>query len=213
MATAAQIQANRHNSQLSTGPRTESGKLNSSRNSYRHGLFTSVEALPEHERARFNAQLEYHTARYSALFAPPADEAEFALLADVALVDYRLDKVRFLETGFWSERLLAFCLQHKLDPDNLPLEQQAMLESSILRQDAEGPRVLDRLRKWEAALLRQARTLAARLLALGQEFHPEEPPPSEDGLAGPPNPSAPEKLPQEKTNPISTVPSTNGPPR
>src|SRR4051812_12599808 len=38
MSTAAQITANRENSKLSTGPRTEQGKAKSSRNNPRHGL-------------------------------------------------------------------------------------------------------------------------------------------------------------------------------
>ena len=38
MATPAQILANRENAQLSTGPRSEEGKANSSANALRHGL-------------------------------------------------------------------------------------------------------------------------------------------------------------------------------
>ena len=38
MASEKQIAANRANAKKSTGPRTAAGKLNSSRNAYRHGL-------------------------------------------------------------------------------------------------------------------------------------------------------------------------------
>jgi hypothetical protein len=38
MATERQIAANRANAQRSTGPRTASGKMKSSRNAFRHGL-------------------------------------------------------------------------------------------------------------------------------------------------------------------------------
>jgi hypothetical protein len=38
MATEKQIAANRANSKRSTGPQTKSGRLKSSRNSFRHGL-------------------------------------------------------------------------------------------------------------------------------------------------------------------------------
>ena len=41
MATQAQIEANRRNAQRSTGPRTEAGKANSSRNATRFGLFST----------------------------------------------------------------------------------------------------------------------------------------------------------------------------
>jgi hypothetical protein len=38
MATAKQIAANRANARLSTGPKTDIGRLSSSRNAFRHGL-------------------------------------------------------------------------------------------------------------------------------------------------------------------------------
>jgi hypothetical protein len=41
MATQAQIDANRRNAQASTGPKTEAGKANSSRNATRFGLFST----------------------------------------------------------------------------------------------------------------------------------------------------------------------------
>ncbi len=42
MSTPEQIQANRANAQLSTGPKTESGKAASSQNSWQHGLTFGV---------------------------------------------------------------------------------------------------------------------------------------------------------------------------
>jgi len=41
MATEAQIEANRRNAQHSTGPKTEAGKANSSRNATKFGLFST----------------------------------------------------------------------------------------------------------------------------------------------------------------------------
>src|ERR1017187_1237975 len=41
MATQAQIDANLRNAQHSTGPKTEAGKANSSRNAIRFGLFST----------------------------------------------------------------------------------------------------------------------------------------------------------------------------
>ena len=46
MATAAQIQANQHNAQLSTGPRTAEGKARSAANSTRHGFCSQSVLLP-----------------------------------------------------------------------------------------------------------------------------------------------------------------------
>jgi len=44
MATAAQIAANRRNSQKSSGPKTMSGKKASSANARRHGLYAGLQA-------------------------------------------------------------------------------------------------------------------------------------------------------------------------
>jgi hypothetical protein len=44
MITEAQLAANRANAQKSTGPKTEERKANSSRNSFKHGLYRRYEA-------------------------------------------------------------------------------------------------------------------------------------------------------------------------
>ena len=55
MATHAQVQANRKNSRLSTGPRTTKGKAASSRNAVSHGLNSVDPVLLHEDRARFEA--------------------------------------------------------------------------------------------------------------------------------------------------------------
>ena len=51
MTTFRQIEANRRNAQLSTGPKTEGGKSKSRRNAIRHGLTaeTVIDALEDAE--------------------------------------------------------------------------------------------------------------------------------------------------------------------
>jgi len=49
MATQAQIDANRRNAQASTGPKTDAGKANSSRNATRFGLFAANNRVPPGE--------------------------------------------------------------------------------------------------------------------------------------------------------------------
>ncbi len=53
MSTASQI-ANAANAQLSTGPRTEDGKRQSSQNARTHGLTAQQPIIPEEDRAAFD---------------------------------------------------------------------------------------------------------------------------------------------------------------
>ena len=48
-ASPARIQANRHNAESSTGPRTAEGKLRSSTNALRHGLTSKMVILPDED--------------------------------------------------------------------------------------------------------------------------------------------------------------------
>jgi hypothetical protein len=95
MASAAQITANQQNAQLSTGPRTEAGKLTVSRNAIAHGLaakkfFLSPEDKPLFEQLR--DALEEH---YS-----PATEHERALLEEFAEAKWRCRTARTMEASF-----------------------------------------------------------------------------------------------------------------
>ncbi len=60
MSTAAQIAANQANSQLSTGPKTETGKAAAARNNFRHGLAPSSEfwVLPSEMQSDFDRLLD-----------------------------------------------------------------------------------------------------------------------------------------------------------
>ncbi len=50
--------ANRANSKLSSGPKTEAGKSASSQNNFRHGLSGAFSVLPSEDSAAFNAMQE-----------------------------------------------------------------------------------------------------------------------------------------------------------
>lgn len=54
MSTQAQIDANRTNSQLSTGPISEQGKEKSSRNAVKFGLFSATAFIPPDEREEYD---------------------------------------------------------------------------------------------------------------------------------------------------------------
>jgi hypothetical protein len=69
MSTASQI-ANAANAQLSTGPRTDEGKRQSSQNARTHGLTAQQPVIPDEDRAEFDqlrAQLQAETKPQGAL--------------------------------------------------------------------------------------------------------------------------------------------------
>jgi hypothetical protein len=93
MATAAQILANRANSERSTGPQTEAGKERSSRNSYKHGLTSSKIVLPGEDPAEYDAFRAEILEQYQ-----PANATEQILVEELAAAGWRLNRSRAVET-------------------------------------------------------------------------------------------------------------------
>jgi hypothetical protein len=59
MATAAQIEANRRNSRMSTGPKSAAGKAKASMNAWKHGRRAKAAApvLPQEDPAELDAKI------------------------------------------------------------------------------------------------------------------------------------------------------------
>ena len=55
MSTEAQVQANRENAKLSSGPKSEAGKAVSALNNTRHGLTGAFRVLPSESQSEFDA--------------------------------------------------------------------------------------------------------------------------------------------------------------
>jgi hypothetical protein len=106
MTSFRQIEANRRNAQLSTGPKTQQGKSRSRRNAVRHGLTaeTVIDAL---ESAEDYAAFELAvTSDYDARTA-----VERELVLRLASLLWRLRRATALESGLFSiqaEHLLQF---------------------------------------------------------------------------------------------------------
>jgi low affinity Fe/Cu permease len=66
MSTAAQIQANQQNAQLSTGPNTDTGRAASARNRLSHGLSGQTAVLPGEDAAEFQSLLDSLMDEYQA---------------------------------------------------------------------------------------------------------------------------------------------------
>ncbi len=94
MSTSAQISANQMNSQLSTGPRTESGKAAASQNARKHGLTSELTVLPSEDQSEFDDLLE----RYRNQFGFDGEHESF-LVEQMARSRWKLARVQRLETA------------------------------------------------------------------------------------------------------------------
>jgi hypothetical protein len=84
MSTQAQIDANRRNARLSTGPRTEEGKAAVSLNALQHGLRSSQVLLPGEDPAEFEALQAELAAEWQ-----PASTSELDLVERMAIAKWR----------------------------------------------------------------------------------------------------------------------------
>ena len=94
MTSTKQIEANRRNAQLSTGPQTEEGKRRSAQNAVRHGL-TAETIIPTIEDAEDYQSFEEAVA---ASFEPE-NAVERELILRLASVLWRLRRATAIETG------------------------------------------------------------------------------------------------------------------
>ena len=104
MTSMRQIEANRRNARLSTGPITEEGKRTSRRNAVRHGLTaeTVIDALEDaDDYAAFQMAV---TADYDAQRTSRAVERELALR--LASLLWRLRRATAIETGLFKVQAL-----------------------------------------------------------------------------------------------------------
>ncbi|HEX3682006.1 MAG TPA: hypothetical protein VHU83_05635 [Bryobacteraceae bacterium] len=93
MATPAQVAANQANSQKSTGPASPSGKARSSRNSFKHGLYSKELVLPNEDPAELDRLRASLRAEHQ-----PIDTTEDILVNDLAENFWRLRRMREFET-------------------------------------------------------------------------------------------------------------------
>ncbi len=102
-------ETNRANAQYSTGPRTQSGKLASSRNSLKHGLASGELIIPGEDRAAFDALLNHLLEEHR-----PANATEELLVNEIAQAYWlaqraiRLQNACFTDEGVDDNRLSLF---------------------------------------------------------------------------------------------------------
>ncbi|MBI4907325.1 MAG: hypothetical protein HY820_27115 [Acidobacteria bacterium] len=85
----AHSEAARRNGAQSHGPVTEEGRRRSSQNACKHNFFASFAALPDEDRAQFDALRDAYTEEYL-----PATPTEHHYVQDLADAEWRLQRVR-----------------------------------------------------------------------------------------------------------------------
>ncbi len=97
MASPAQIAANRANADLSTGPRTDTGKDRASHNALTHGATSRRLLIGDETQEEFDAFLAATLAHYA-----PANEYEIHLATSVAVAAWRHQRLMRLESAFFA---------------------------------------------------------------------------------------------------------------
>jgi hypothetical protein len=149
MATASQIDANRLNSQLSTGPRTTAGKSASAANWLQHGLYAKSVVIPGEDPADY----ERLAADYRLRFEPQTPEEEFHVetLVEACWKRRRYSRIeaalmtKFIEAAAPSENPLA-CVFSAENPNSRLLDR-------IIRAREACTRAWDRAFRCLAGLL------------------------------------------------------------
>ena len=100
MATIKQINANRKNALLSKGPKTDLGKLNSSKNSLKHGLTAKQLVIGENLK-EFE---QYRDQMIEAL--KPVGILQEQVVFKIIDVGFRLRRIGKIEAGIYNQEIL-----------------------------------------------------------------------------------------------------------
>ena len=138
------IEANRHNAQKSTGPRTEEGKKNSRLNASRHYLTGQVRILPDEERKAVEGLCRPIIDRLA-----PVGEEEAQLARAIAEAHWRLARARAVE-----DNLFAIHIGTRKDSDIAGDNFQIADAFHIASAFAEQTPVFDRLTLYEQRIHR-----------------------------------------------------------
>jgi hypothetical protein len=126
MATEAQINANRANAQLSTGPSSPEGKLKSSHTALKTGLTSRTVVLPTDDIAAY----QNFIAIINEKFLPKTDP-EKLIVQSIADTEWRLLRIPTLEAGFYA--LGRTELAGECAAESNRQVRAAMIEALVLR--------------------------------------------------------------------------------
>jgi hypothetical protein len=162
MATERQIQANRRNAALSTGPQSPQGKAISAANAVTHGFSARNAVLPSESSEDYQALLDQFENEFQ-----PQSALEQSLLRQLADSDWRLRRAACFEAAVLLQRIERSRRFTDKYPDELP-DDPALSEICLLGyaliNDADGSDPLSKLSRHEARLSRRYFKALAQLL-------------------------------------------------
>ncbi|HTP34883.1 MAG TPA: hypothetical protein VMJ75_22055 [Candidatus Acidoferrales bacterium] len=163
MASSAQINAALANAQHSTGPRSVEGKAASSKNALKLGLYAHAPILPGEDPEEFAALARSFRGQFR-----PQTFIEKACLDDLIRCEWLKRRYYRIEAQVIQQRVAA--LAQDYDPDTALVQ--------VFVQDAEGPRVLEKIHRRQEAVERlYHRALTSlRQAVKNRRLFPQEPP-------------------------------------
>ena len=127
MATIKQINANRKNALLSKGPKTDLGKLNSSKNSLKHGL-TAKQLVIGEDLKEFE---QYRDLMIEAL--KPEGILEEQVVFKIIDVGFRLRRIGKIEAGIYNQEIL----HHEADEYKNKIAEKIVFKEEELVQSSD----------------------------------------------------------------------------
>ena len=127
MATIKQINANRKNALLSKGPKTDLGKLNSSKNSLKHGLTAKQLVIGENLK-EFE---QYRDQMIEAL--KPVGILQEQVVFKIIDVGFRLRRIGKIEAGIYNQEIL----HHEADEYKNKIAEKIVFKEEELVQSSD----------------------------------------------------------------------------
>jgi len=187
MASLKQIEANRRNALLSTGPKTPEGKAAVSLNSLRHGLRARRVVLPGENPEEFQQLCDGLEAEWQ-----PETPSERFYLEQMAINHWKLARMDAAEENVYRQKLEA-------QPEVLLLDRLWQAQNRMERSFARAMRELIRLQEFRLKCCPQDVTVH------WIEPPPKDVPPPLPPAVPPPEPPVPEtgcKPPESETGPL-----------
>ncbi len=98
-AKRTRAEINRANAKKSTGPKTVEGKAASSKNAFKHGMYSKSACIPGENPEDLDALRADLRAEHQ-----PASPTEEILVDELAHHYWRINRYRYLETHMWAEQ-------------------------------------------------------------------------------------------------------------